>query len=187
MFGGHLQTNSEIAIFSDTECDDSCGFTRPKAPAYKGFNGAEKLFLIEFNMPDDNASPGGTEFNRNLPSIWALNAQIPRVGQYLSQEDCSCWSSGCGEFDIFEVLDGGDFRMMSTLHRGSNGAGCSDFFTRPKETSMKAAILMKDNSIIIQVLPDSFDFSTAMTAEQIADLLSDDKPGMLMSTVRLGG
>jgi Putative TOS1-like glycosyl hydrolase (DUF2401) len=186
MFGGRLPTNTEIAIFSDTECDDSCGFTRPKAPAYKGFNGADKVFMMEFDMPDDNASPGGTPFNRNMPAIWALNAQIPRVGQYLSQTGCSCWSTGCGELDMFEVLDGGDYRMTSTVHRGSTGAGCSDFFTRPNGSSMKAAVLMSNNNIVIQVLPDSFNFSTAMTAQQIADLFSDKKPGMMGSSVQLG-
>jgi hypothetical protein len=186
MFGGHLPTNTEIAIFSDTECDASCGFTRPKSPAYKGFNGAEKLFMMEFDMPDDNASPGGTSFNRNMPAVWALNAQIPRVGQYLSQAGCSCWSTGCGELDMFEVLDSGDYRMTSTVHRSSTGAGCSDFFTRPNGTPMKAAVLMSNNTIVIQILPSSFDFSTALTAEQVSELFSDNKPGMMGSTVRLG-
>lgn len=57
-----------------------------------GFGGADKVFFMEFSMPHD----GKTGFNGDMPSIWMLNAQIPRTIQY-GNPDCSCWESGCGE------------------------------------------------------------------------------------------
>ncbi|KAF2395867.1 hypothetical protein EJ06DRAFT_525107 [Trichodelitschia bisporula] len=40
-------------------------------------SGAEKALLFDFTRPDDPSSGGR---NPNMPAIWALNAQIPRVG-----------------------------------------------------------------------------------------------------------
>jgi len=57
-----------------------------------GIDGADKVILIEYSMPMD----GKTGFNADMPSIWMLNAQIPRTLQY-GDASCSCWESGCGE------------------------------------------------------------------------------------------
>lgn len=106
VFSGKLGSGlDEIAIFSDITCEKSgdCGYSRPGAVAYKGFAGAQKAFFFEFQMPDD----GTSGWNQNMPAIWALNAKVPRTQQYGA---CSCWDSGCGEFDIFEVLDPGNTR-----------------------------------------------------------------------------
>jgi hypothetical protein len=106
LFSGRLESGlDEIAIFSDVACKKSgdCGYVRPGTVAYKGFAGAQKAFFFEFMMPDDGASG----WNQNMPAIWALNSQIPRTEQYGA---CSCWESGCGEFDIFETLDPGNTR-----------------------------------------------------------------------------
>jgi hypothetical protein len=63
-----------------------------------GFDGPDKIFVAEFQMPLD-----GTEgFNADLPAIWLLNANIPRTLQY-GKAECSCWQSGCGEFDVSPV------------------------------------------------------------------------------------
>jgi hypothetical protein len=70
----------------------------------EAFAGAEKAFFLEFSMPDDGSMDG---FNANMPAIWLLNTKIPRTQQY---GDCSCWKTGCGEFDIFETLAPGDGR-----------------------------------------------------------------------------
>lgn len=64
-----------------------------------GFAGANKIFLLEYAMPVDPAA--GDQFNGDMPAIWMLNAQIPRTSQY-GKEECSCWKTGCGEFDIGE-------------------------------------------------------------------------------------
>jgi hypothetical protein len=104
LFSGSLGSGlDEIAIFSDMTCEKSgdCGYVRPGTVAYKGFTGAQKAFFFEFQMPDD----GTSGWNQNMPSIWALNSQIPRTEQYGA---CSCWESGCGEFDIYETLDPGN-------------------------------------------------------------------------------
>lgn len=63
-----------------------------------GFAGPNKIFFFEFDMPLD----GNQGFNGDLPAIWTLNAQIPRTLQY-GKAECSCWQSGCGEFDVSSV------------------------------------------------------------------------------------
>jgi hypothetical protein len=106
LFSGSLDSGlDEIAIFSDVPCEKSgdCGYVRPGTVAYKGFAGAQKAFFFEFIMPND----GTSGWNQNMPAIWALNSQIPRTEQYGA---CSCWKSGCGEVDIYEVLDPGNTR-----------------------------------------------------------------------------
>jgi hypothetical protein len=59
-----------------------------------GFDGADKVFLIEYMMPMDPGTHGG--FESDMPAIWMLNAQIPRTTQY-GPDTCNCWTSGCGE------------------------------------------------------------------------------------------
>ena len=102
-----------------------------------GFDGDEKIFLFEFTMPDTSK----TGFNANMPAIWVLNAQVPRTSQYGTNPECSCWTSGCGEFDLFEVLDSGNFRCKSTLHMEPAG-GSSDWLRRPAGESTTAALVI---------------------------------------------
>lgn len=85
---------------------------------------------MEFSMPSD---PGAKEGNqKDSPAIWLLNAEVPRAAQY----GCSCWKSGCGEFDIVETLHSGSPYMKSTLHSNTPG-GDSDFLARPTSGTMK--------------------------------------------------
>lgn len=94
---------TEYTIMTDSICDDDCGFVRPDSVAYRkpcldilplfnteilldGFEGADKIFLMEFQMPMDE----NTGFQGDTPAIWILNAQIPRTLQY-GDEACSCW------------------------------------------------------------------------------------------------
>lgn len=52
-----------------------------------------------------------------MPAIWLLNAHIPRTSQYSNNVNCSCWRSGCGEFDVFEVMNTTEYlHLYSTLH-----------------------------------------------------------------------
>lgn len=129
-----------------------------------GFAGDHKLFMMEFSMP----ATGKTGFNGDMPGIWLLNAQIPLTSQYGTNPSCSCWTSGCGEFDLFEVLDSGNHRCKSTLHMAPAG-GSSDYFNRPKNDNMKAAVLFlgSNESARIQVLDDGQDFDEALAAEII--------------------
>lgn len=102
-----------------------------------GFGGSQKVFLFEFSMPFS----GKTGFNEDMPAIWLLNAQIPLTSQYGTNPACSCWTSGCGEFDLFEILDSGNFRCKSTLHMAPAG-GSSDWFLRPSGDSITAAVVI---------------------------------------------
>jgi len=130
-----------------------------------GFSGSRKLFLLEFSMP----LTGKSGFNGDMPAIWLHNAQIPLTSQYGTNPDCSCWTSGCGEFDLFEVLDAGDMRCKSTLHMAPAG-GSSDWFLRPTQTTITAAVVFAgDNEVAaIRVLNGSQGFD-AFLEETLVD------------------
>ncbi|KAK9485299.1 putative TOS1-like glycosyl hydrolase-domain-containing protein [Lipomyces starkeyi] len=171
-----LPSNAEVILFTDTPCtDSSCGYYREGIPAFEGFTGDTKLFLLEFSMPSDSSS--GASYNIDMPAIWFLNGKIPRTQQYGS---CSCWSSGCGEFDAFEVLSTGSQYLTTTLHtwQGTDntygGGGTSDYFTRPTDSTMKAAVLFdgSSESIYLLELDSSTDFGDSISADLIAQWLS---------------
>lgn len=164
-----IPSNTEFAIFTDKLCSGGdCGFTRPGGVAYHGFDGADKVFLVEFSMPHD----GNTGFNGDMPAFWLLNAQIPRTLQF-GNAACSCWTTGCGEFDVAEVLTPGDNRCKSTVHTNAPG-GSSDYLVRPTTGTMKLAVIFNsaDGTINVQVLPDSTDFTASLTAAQVNAFLT---------------
>ena len=178
-----LDDNVEVIIMTDRKCSDGdCGAVRKGTVAYHGFNGASKLFLLEFDMP----TTGKTGFNMDMPAAWILNAQIPRTLQY-GQSECSCWTSGCGEWDIFEVLDSGNTRAKSTLHSDFSG-GDSHYFERPCNSTVKAAVVFDGNAGAghIVVLPDNTDFPSSLTTEQVADFCNQVAHGEAHSAFRLG-
>lgn len=174
-----IGSNKEFAIFTDNECveGDSCGYTRPGSVAYHGFDGADKVFLLEFGMPAD----GSSGFNADMPAVWMLNAQIPRTLQY-GEASCSCWTTGCGEFDIAEVLMSGDNRCKSTLHTNAPG-GSSDYFARPTSGTMKLAVIFNgaDGTANIQKLSDDATFPASLTSDQVTTFLNS-VTGSLLST-----
>lgn len=135
-------------------------------PSLDGFGGPSKAFFVEFMMPDD----GTSGWNMNMPALWLLNARIPRTLQYGA---CSCWP-GCGEFDVFEVLDSGNMRCKSTLH-GPLSGGDSNYFSRPTDTLIKAAIVMYDNGIHIKILDDHVNFDEVKAASEITDICEDNE------------
>ncbi|KAL8842517.1 MAG: hypothetical protein Q9170_000471 [Blastenia crenularia] len=98
-----IEDDVEVIVMSNRSCDED--YT-------DGFAGDHKLFMMEFSMP----ATGKTGFSGDQPGIWLLNAQIPLTSQYGTNPECSCWTSGCGEFDLLEILDAGNFRCKSTLH-----------------------------------------------------------------------
>lgn len=164
-------SNKEFMIFSGKDCSQNvgtdCGYYRDGIPAYHGFGGADKIFVFEFQMP--KASDSAT-FNYDMPAIWLLNAKIPRTLQY-GKADCSCWSTGCGEFDIFEILSAGSNKLISHLHDGQGG-GSQDYFERPYDSTMKGAVVFKDGTISIVVLDDSTSFPSSLSAETVDSWLS---------------
>ncbi|EME79386.1 uncharacterized protein MYCFIDRAFT_212204 [Pseudocercospora fijiensis CIRAD86] len=167
-----LKSDTEVVIMTDKKCSgDSCGFVRPGTVAYHGFNGPSKAFFFEFSMPDDGTTAASIYDPTNMPAIWMLNAQIPRTLQY-GKADCSCWTSGCGEFDIFEVLAAGDKRCKSTLH-GNIAGGDSDYFARPVDKTIKAALLLYKDNIHIKILDDSTQFGKTMDDTFLDNMMKD--------------
>ncbi|QSZ37493.1 hypothetical protein DSL72_008591 [Monilinia vaccinii-corymbosi] len=161
-----LPSDSEVVVMLDEECKNDCGYVRPGSVAYHGFNGADKVFLLEFGMPMD----GTAGFNADMPAVWILNAQIPRTIQY-GEASCSCWESGCGEFDIAEALNAGSTFLKSTLHTNKPG-GDSDYFVRPTSGTMKLAVVFSSatSTIHLQVLPTNYDFPTSLTTDAIQSI-----------------
>ena len=165
-----LPSSAEVIIMSDRKCEgDDCGYYRPGTVAYHGFDGSQKAFFFEFSMPDSGESTTDIYDPVNMPAIWMLNAQIPRTLQY-GNEDCSCWSSGCGEFDMFEVLAPGDQRAKSTLH-GNKAGGDSNYFARPESGTIKVAMVLNDDNIHIKILDNSVDFPSTMDESTINEIL----------------
>ena len=115
-------------------------------------------------MPRDS----GSGFNVDMSAAWFLNAQIPRTLQY-GEAACSCWTSGCGEFDVFEVLSTGCDYLTTTLHtwQGTGteygGGGCADYISRPLTSYMTAAIIFSvstmEMNIVVLASGTSFDAS----------------------------
>ncbi|KAI9732419.1 MAG: target of Sbf [Cirrosporium novae-zelandiae] len=157
-----LDDDAELVIMTDTECGDSdCGYVRNGSVAYHGWSGSQKAFLLEFSMP----LTGKTGFDADMPAIWLLNAQIPRTLQY-GQSDCSCWTSGCGEWDIFEILDAGNTKAKSTIHMNISG-GDSNYFDRPTDDSIKVAVVFEGDSgeAHIQIIDDGTSFDETITGD----------------------
>ena len=158
-----VPSNQEFTIWSDKKCsgqNGDCGYFNPSYSAtYHGFSGSSKAFIFEFSMPHDSCNEG---LAPNAPAIWLLNSLVPRTGQY----GCSCWNTGCGEFDLFEVLTKGETRMKSTVH-DNQSLGSSDWFERPCEGFVKGAVVMDDFSATIALLPDSFEIGPTLTQEQM--------------------
>lgn len=114
----------------------------------------------------------------DAPAWWFLNAAIPRILQYSNDREnipCSCWSTGCGEFDAFEVLGRGEMRAKSTIHRQGNlEGGGSNYFLKPVGRMIKFAVVFHNWNITAMVLDDGFDFDNGITAPQIEDILRYD-------------
>ena len=104
-------------------------------------------------MPRDS----GSGFNVDMSAAWFLNAQIPRTLQY-GKPECSCWTSGCGEFDVFEILSTGSDFLTSTIHtfQGTGtsfgGGGCADYILRPLSSYMKAAIIFSVSTQTMKII-----------------------------------
>ncbi|KAK6336461.1 target of Sbf, variant 2 [Orbilia brochopaga] len=178
--------DEEFSIWTDTPCDkDEINYSGNACR--KGWEGDNKVFVFKFAMPYNTT---GTN-NNNMPAVWSLNSDIGRSLQYPSDPKNSCWSQGCGEFDIWEVLDSGDeFKdcMTSHLHsfQGSadkgapnakGGGGTGDYFKRPATGTFTGMVsYLNDGSITIQKLDDNFDFPDYLTMDQIKKKITPNCP-----------
>ncbi|KAK3341073.1 putative TOS1-like glycosyl hydrolase-domain-containing protein [Lasiosphaeria hispida] len=171
-----IPSSHEVIVMTDKKCDsESCGYVQDGAVAYQGFAGADKTFLLEFTMPHDHSGSGP---EADMPAIWMLNARIPYTSQYSA---CSCWTTGCGEFDVFETLSPGSTKAKSTFH-GPPGVlgGDSNYFDRPVGGAIRVAVVYDSASlsVSVKVLDGSEGmgdgtFPAAISAEDIQALLSD--------------
>ncbi|KAL6159953.1 target of Sbf [Exserohilum turcicum] len=190
-FEGTLRTSeTEIVVLSDKECDAGCPYWRPNATSHYGWSGSSKAFFIEFQM--DHYPNKGTDQGllSDAPAYWFLNAAIPRALQYGNDRNnvpCSCWSTGCGEFDAFELLSKGAERAKSTIHRQGNiEGGDSNWFRRPVGRKMKFGVVWHYPHITALVLEDDFDFSAQMTGESIQRLVAYDADSWVHSLYAIG-
>ena len=123
-------------------------------------------------MPEDKTSDS---FNDDLPAIWLLNSKIPRTAQYgFIDKPCSCWGSGCGELDIFEVLKDAN-SMVKTHYHAQQGAqglygggGNRDFFPRPYDKFVKYAVYFDGNKAVkITKLPGATPFPKSFKGDVV--------------------
>lgn len=166
-----IQSNHEFMIFSGSKCSgNDCGYYRENIPAYHGFGGADKIFVFEFSMPSDTSSSG---YNQDMPAVWLLNAKIPRTLQY-GDSSCSCWKTGCGEFDLFEILTATSDKLITHIHDGqgnqgtsSGGGGTQDYFARPTSGTLKAAVIFNSADQTIHVVKVDDDFDATLSSDVV--------------------
>lgn len=136
------------------------------------------MFVIEFQM--DHRDNVGTDQGliADSPAWWFLNANIPRVLQYGDDRQghpCSCWKTGCGEFDAIEGLSKGEERMKATLHKkGNKEGGDSNYFKRPVGRKMKFAAIWYQNNITAAVLDDGFLFAQTLSPDVVDKIVAYD-------------
>ncbi|KAK2594984.1 target of Sbf [Conoideocrella luteorostrata] len=169
----------EFSIFSGEKCDESCGFSRAKDVAYKGFAGANKVFVFRFKMPRDATVPSGQDASHlpiDMPAIWALNARIPRAIQYPSKNpNCTCHTSGCGEFDIFEILDKGESVTKGKSHfHIASGGGSSYYLDRPVDKFIKLAVIFHEKKAMVSVkkISDDVDLKQGLDDKTVLEWLA---------------
>ena len=173
-----LPSGSEVVLMSDEPCSDgdaSCGFYRPGSVAFHGFQARQRVFIFEMSMPNDNDTYGNASEIVNMPAIWFLNAQIPRTLQY---GNCSCWSSGCGEFDSFEVLHPGLNMAISAVH-GNKAGSDSDYFVRPDSGYTKLCVIFSDDAIYAKILPESMKLESTISSQFLTQLIGGSGNGLL--------
>ncbi|CDK28057.1 unnamed protein product [Kuraishia capsulata CBS 1993] len=173
-----VYSDEEYAIFSNISCEDSglsndCGVYRSGIPAFHGFYGTTKMFLFEFEAPDDTTTDENTT-SYNMPAIWLLNAQIPRTAQYPINSSCSCWSSGCGEFDIFEVMNSTESsRFYSTIHdfQGiwdiGTGIPIQGYLERTPGSKMSGGVVFGSDGAATVFLSNSTSFNSSISVTDL--------------------
>ncbi|KAM9915426.1 hypothetical protein OXX80_014050, partial [Metschnikowia pulcherrima] len=136
------------------------------------------MFLFEFEMPEANVT---SEYYYDMPAIWFLNAKIPRTSQYGSDASCSCWNSGCGEIDVFEVMNSSTTdQLYSTIHdyQGSgdinNGMQADGYFSRDTSSTMKGGVVFGTDGTISIFMSDNLEISDSLEASSVTSWISSD-------------
>ncbi|KAF2186996.1 hypothetical protein K469DRAFT_571498, partial [Zopfia rhizophila CBS 207.26] len=189
-FNDNLATSEiELAVLTDKICNGDCEYFRPKSTAHHGWEGESKALFIEFQM--DHYNIGSDQGMLSDTPAWRfLNAAIPRILQYGNDRmniARSCWFTGCGEFDAFEVLGRGEERAKSTTYRQGNlEGGNSNYFKRPVGKTIKVTVIFHNCNITAAVLDDSFRFDETLSASQITDIFAYDPKSNAHSFVAIG-
>lgn len=181
-----VPSNEYFSIFSQLKCGPSglygdCGVYRPHIPAYHGFYANTKMFLFKFNAPNDFQADPNSSFP-NIPAIWLLNAQIPRTAQFPTNGSCSCWGSGCGEFDVFEVLNTTDlYKFTTTLHTYQDaewmaeGTLADAWTTRTPNAEMKSGVIFDSAGTISVFMSNDTEIQPKISAYEAYSLTASYK------------
>ncbi|CCH60370.1 hypothetical protein TBLA_0C05720 [Henningerozyma blattae CBS 6284] len=180
-----ISSGKEYTIYSNVSCPSSgvsngCGVYRKGIPAFYGFGGITKMFLFEFEMPTETEKNSTSIEYFDMPAIWLLNDHIARTSQYPTNANCSCWASGCGEFDIFEVMNGTERNnLYSTFHTFQGiedlGTGIQSYGYIPRDTNgvMRGGVIFDSNGDTITFLSNDTTFDSTYSAGDVSKLLSD--------------
>ncbi|SMN19433.1 similar to Saccharomyces cerevisiae YJL171C GPI-anchored cell wall protein of unknown function [Maudiozyma saulgeensis] len=190
----YISSDDEFTIFSNTACPSSgyskgCGVYRDDIPAYYGFGGTTKMFLFEFEMPTEKESNSSSIEYYDMPAIWLLNDHIPRTSQYPTNTNCSCWSSGCGEFDIFEVMNGTERNhLYSTFHTFQGiedlgtGIQSEGYITRDTSSTMTGGVIFDSNGNTVVFVSNSTSFDSTVTYNDVNNWLNSISNSETLST-----
>ncbi|EGW33561.1 uncharacterized protein SPAPADRAFT_60900 [Spathaspora passalidarum NRRL Y-27907] len=189
-----INSNQEYVIFSNLTCDKSgvnndCGVYREDIPAYHGFYGTTKMFLFKFSMPNETKSAWDVA-NYNMPAIWLLNAQIPRTAQYSNDVNCSCWRSGCGEFDVFEVMNVTEYtHLYSTIHdyQGTDdiesGLAGNGYIDRDLNGTMVGGVVFDSTGKVIVWMSDDTTFDETVQAGDLNSWIKGAEKNAVTTTL----
>ncbi|SCU87467.1 LADA_0E04170g1_1 [Lachancea dasiensis] len=179
-----ITSDQEYVIYSNASCPksgkkNSCGVYRSGIPAYHGYGGATKMFLFDFEMPTETQSNSSSFDYFDMPAIWLLNDQISRTSQYPTDANCSCWASGCGEFDIFEVMNGTEKNhLYSTFHTFQGiedlgtGIQADGYINRDTSGSMKGGVIFDSNGNTVVFVSNSTSFDQTITPDSLNNIIS---------------
>ncbi|OUM55186.1 hypothetical protein BVG19_g4676 [[Candida] boidinii] len=181
-----IHSNEEFIIMSNLTCESSgwgknCGVYRDGIPAYHGYDGTTKMFLFQFEAPmeDDSTMTVNNTASYNMPAIWLLNAHIPRTAQYPYNPNCSCWNSGCGEFDIFEVLNNTEStHFFTTIHdyQGTDdiegGLPIYGWLERTPNQVMKGGVVFDSNGVATVFISSDTTFDDNLSSTDLSNWIS---------------
>ncbi|CEP64432.1 Toh1p LALA0_S11e03972g [Lachancea lanzarotensis] len=179
-----IKSDQEYTIFSNVSCPksstkNSCGVYRKGIPAFHGFEADTKMFLFDFEMPTETQNNGSSFKYYDMPAIWLLNDQIPRTSQYPTNANCSCWASGCGEFDIFEVMNGTERNhLYSTFHTFQGiedlgtGIQAGGYISRNTSGSMQGGVVFDSTGNTVVFVSNNTSFDQTISADTLNNLLS---------------
>ena len=127
--------------------------------------------MAEFQMP--RSFQTGYQ-NADMPAFWLLNSKVVNTQQYAN---CSCWASGCGEWDILEVLSNDLTTGYASLHMGCNYGVTAEQngIARPTTGTIKMVAIVSSQGVAhVRVLDDSTSFGTTVAGSTVRAWLDEN-------------